>query len=241
MANVSAPVDVQPESRPESSTGVRVSLRARSNPDAPTEEIVVLSDYLVDEPTAQPRSLALPELPPLPGSANPTAVRESELDRVTRLYHQQRAYVTELETVLSRRSQELLEADEREAVLVRRFHLQTLRIAELERQAREQNTLIEQLQASLPKRPAEASELLSIRGIGPKYARTLSALGVTTVAELAALTEDDVNRVEHQLRIRNGRIRRERWVEQAQQLAPPTPSQAANETAPAATTTSTEA
>jgi predicted flap endonuclease-1-like 5' DNA nuclease len=240
MANVSTPVDVQPESRPESSTGVRVTVRARSNPDAPTEEIVVLSDYLVDEPTAQPRSPVLPELPPLPGLANPTAVLESELDRVTRLYHQQRAYVTELETVLSRRSQELLEADEREAVLVRRFHLQTLRIAELERQAREQNTSIEQLQASLPKRPAEASQLLSIRGIGPKYARTLSALGVTTVEELAALTEDDVNRIEHQLRIRNGRIRRERWVEQAQQLAPLTPH-AATETAPAATTTSTEA
>lgn len=225
------------------------AVRVRSNPDAPTEEIEVLADYLVEEPRPSARAftlprpsaralaapepsapalgmpkpsapaLARPSIPPLPVSAHSATPLQLELDRVTREQSVTRAYVAELEIVLSRRSQELLEADEREAMLVRRFHLQTLRIADLDRQVREQKTLIEQLQAALPKRPSEASELLSIRGIGPKYARILSALGVSTIEALAALSEDDVNRIEQQLRIRNGRIRRERWVEQARQHA----------------------
>jgi predicted flap endonuclease-1-like 5' DNA nuclease len=207
------------------------AVRVRTNPDAPTEEIEVLADYLVEEPRSAARALALPKpsaspqpttptIPPLPAAtANAPARWQVELDRVTREHSETRAHAAELEIVLARRSQELLEADQREAVLVRRFHLQTLRIADLDRQVREQKTLIEQLQAALPKRPSEASELLSIRGIGPKYARNLSALGVSTIEALAALTDDDVSRIEQQLRIRNGRIRRERWVEQAQEHA----------------------
>jgi predicted flap endonuclease-1-like 5' DNA nuclease len=237
MADNSTPADVQPERRRESSTGVRMALRMRSNPDTPTEEIEVIADYLVEEPRPSARTAALskpsappvvppklnghalatPSIPPLPVSANPPAHSQLELERVTREHCEAVAQVAELEIMLSRRSQELLEADEREAVLVRRFHLQTLRLAELDRQVREQKTLIEQLQSALPKRPPEASELHSIRGIGPKYARALSALGVSTIGSLAALSDDDVNRIEQQLRIRNGRIRRERWVEQAQQ------------------------
>lgn len=146
------------------------------------------------------------------------------LDRedLVRLYSEQCAYAAELETLLSRRSQELLEADEREAALVRRFRDQRRRIVELDRQLEEQSALIEQLRASLLKQPPpqpQVSELLSIRGIGPKYASTLSALGIETVAALAVLGHEDVDRIERQLRIRNGRIRRERWVEQAQKFA----------------------
>jgi predicted flap endonuclease-1-like 5' DNA nuclease len=217
MANQSTPAEVEPESPSESSTGLRVAARIRSTRDAPTEEIDLLSPDVVEEPARTARTSSVPSLPPLPVSANPLSQLQLELERVTRVHREQGLYVTELETVLARRSHELLEADEREASLVRRFHLQTMRVAELDRQVREQNTLIEQLQAVLPKRPIATSELLSIRGIGPKYARTLSALGVATIAALAALSVDDVNRIEQQLRIRNGRIRRERWVEQAQQ------------------------
>lgn len=136
-----------------------------------------------------------------------------------RLYREQCAYAAELEALLSRRSQELLEADEREAALVRRFRYKTQRIVELERQVNEQGSLIEQLRASLPRHPPEASELLSIRGIGRKYATTLTALGIGTIAALAVLSGDDIERIEQQLRIRNGRVRRERWIEQARQLA----------------------
>jgi predicted flap endonuclease-1-like 5' DNA nuclease len=162
-------------------------------------------------------ALRAPELPPLPASVTAAVTLQTEMERVMRLYRDQCAYVSELETVLSRRSQELLEADEREAALVRRFHGQSQRLAELDRHIREQNALIERLQASLPKRPTESSELHSIRGIGPKYARALSTLGIGTLAALAALSEDDVRRIEQQLRIKNGRIRRERWVEQARE------------------------
>lgn len=81
-----------------------------------------------------------------------------ELERISELNRTQAASIAELETLLERRSQELLEADEREAALVRRFHLQTLRIADFERDAREQAALIEQLKAAQPPTPAKASK-----------------------------------------------------------------------------------
>jgi predicted flap endonuclease-1-like 5' DNA nuclease len=143
-------------------------------------------------------------------------VQALDRDDLMRLYAEQCAYAAELEKLLSRRSQELLEADEREAALVRRFRDQRQRIAELDHQVEDQRALIEQLRASLPKDqppPSQASELLSIRGIGPKYASTLSTLGIETIAALAVLGVDDVDRIERQLRIHNGRIRRERWIE----------------------------
>ncbi len=148
-------------------------------------------------------------------------------DDLIRLYSEQCAHAAKLENLLSLRSQELLEADEREAALVRRFRTQLQRIAELDRQVQAQNETIAQLRAALPaQQPAPVSvsapgvsELLSIRGIGPKYARTLNALGIETIAALAVLSVEDVERIERELRIRNGRIRRERWIEQAQQIA----------------------
>ena len=240
MADLPTPADVEPElgtRAPDSSTGVRF---LRRSSDSPTEEIELIAEDLVEEPhaaQARPKS-AIPPLPPAaldrvkarngadpptPGpDSDPITRLQHELERVKRMYRDQSTYLAELETVFARRSQELLEADEREATLVRRFRLQTWRIAELEHQAREQTSLIQQLQASLPRRPAQtsSSELLQIRGIGPKYAETLSALGVDTIAALAALGEGDVTRIEQQLRIRNGRIQRERWVEQAKALLP---------------------
>jgi predicted flap endonuclease-1-like 5' DNA nuclease len=237
MAEQSNPVEVEPEpKRSESSTGVRMAVRVRTRQDAPTEEIELLAEELVEDALLNVQVRSVPEIPPLPASvlerrfglsSDPrtpasdgdwSARLESEVERTLRSARERGAYVAELETVLARRSQELLEADEREASLVRRFHLQTLRIGELSRQIREQAELIQELQASLPPRPALTSELLQVRGIGPKYARALSALGVSSLAQLAALSDADVSRIEQQLRIKNGRIQRERWLEQARAL-----------------------
>ncbi len=236
MADHSTPVDVRPEPRPDSNTGVRLAVLAPRSPDALTEEIELLAEDLIEEIGAAPGIPPLPafvlgrakprvtELEPPSFETDVVAYLKQELDRVVRVHRDQTAYVTELEKVFEQRSQELLEADDREASLVRRFHAQTLRITELEQQVREQASQIQALQAALPPRPSQDSELLKIRGIGRKYARTLAALGVETLAALAALGDADVSRIEQQLRIRNGRIQRECWVQQAQALLATTPS-----------------
>ncbi|TIQ83113.1 MAG: proton-conducting membrane transporter, partial [Mesorhizobium sp.] len=64
----------------------------------------------------------------------------------------------------------------------------------------------------------EASNLRRLIGIGPANERLLHGLGVTTYAQIAAWTADDVKRIEETLNF-DGRIERERWIEQAKLLA----------------------
>ena len=191
MADPLTPADVEPEHRLESSTGIRTATRFRHDAGASADS----------------------------QAGDSLSVVQEELQRITGLQREQAAYLEQLEVVFARRSQELLEADEREAALVRRFREQIARIAELERHVREQKVQIQDLQAVLPQRPRGAdSALLQVRGIGPKYAKALEALDLGSLEALASLNDADVQRIEQQLRIRNGRIRRERWVEQAQEL-----------------------
>lgn len=65
---------------------------------------------------------------------------------------------------------------------------------------------------------ADAEELSQIKGIGPKLRAQLAAMGVTSIAEIAAWTEDDIDRIDAQLGRFSGRIRRDDWVEQARLL-----------------------
>jgi small subunit ribosomal protein S2 len=60
-------------------------------------------------------------------------------------------------------------------------------------------------------------ELTRLNGVGPVIAAKLAAIGVTTLAQVAAWTEDDVAKVDEQLSLK-GRIGREEWVEQARKL-----------------------
>ncbi|RWO78789.1 proton-conducting membrane transporter [Mesorhizobium sp.] len=63
-----------------------------------------------------------------------------------------------------------------------------------------------------------ASNLRRLIGIGPANERLLHGLGVTTYAQIAAWTAADVKRIEETLNF-DGRIERERWIEQAKLLA----------------------
>lgn len=56
-----------------------------------------------------------------------------------------------------------------------------------------------------------------IGGIGPKFQKGLAGLGVTTLAQIAAWTEADVERIEEALNAK-GRAAREEWIEQAREL-----------------------
>ncbi len=66
--------------------------------------------------------------------------------------------------------------------------------------------------------PATAGDdLKKLSGVGPAIEKKLHGLGVTTFAEIAAWTAEDIARVDEGLNFK-GRIEREGWVEQAKKL-----------------------
>lgn len=72
-----------------------------------------------------------------------------------------------------------------------------------------------------PEAPAatgEADDLLRIKGLGPKLAERLHALGVTSLAQIAAWDDAEIDRIDAQLGRFQGRIRRDEWREQARLL-----------------------
>jgi predicted flap endonuclease-1-like 5' DNA nuclease len=64
---------------------------------------------------------------------------------------------------------------------------------------------------------AASDNLTSIKGIGKALEARLNGLGITTYAQIAALTEIDIRRIDDALGFR-GRVARDRWIAQAQAL-----------------------
>lgn len=64
-----------------------------------------------------------------------------------------------------------------------------------------------------------ADDLTRIKGLGPKIAALLGEFGVTTFAQIAAWTPEEVERIDAKLGRFSGRITRDKWVEQARLLA----------------------
>lgn len=73
--------------------------------------------------------------------------------------------------------------------------------------------------APAPAAPVAADDLARIKGVGPKLVALLGELGVTSFAQIAAWTDEDVTRIDAQLGRFAGRITRDQWVEQAKLLA----------------------
>ncbi len=65
---------------------------------------------------------------------------------------------------------------------------------------------------------AGGDDLKKLSGVGPALEKKLLAAGVTTFAQIAAWTEEDVAAMDEQLSFK-GRIEREGWIEQAKELA----------------------
>lgn len=63
-----------------------------------------------------------------------------------------------------------------------------------------------------------ADDLKKISGVGPVLEKKLNALGITTYAQIAAFTADDIAKVDDALSFK-GRIERDNWLEQAAELA----------------------
>ena len=64
----------------------------------------------------------------------------------------------------------------------------------------------------------EKDDLKKISGVGPKLEEKLNDLGIATYAQIAALTKDDIEFVDAELKFK-GRIERDDWVKQAKDLA----------------------
>ena len=58
-----------------------------------------------------------------------------------------------------------------------------------------------------------------LKGLGPKVATRLAELGITTVGQFAALSDDQAADLDAQLGTFRGRLERDRWIEQARFLA----------------------
>ena len=64
---------------------------------------------------------------------------------------------------------------------------------------------------------ATVDDLTQINGIGPVIAEKLNNLGYTTIAQLAELDADQVEKIEEQLSFK-GRVEREEWIKQAKEM-----------------------
>ena len=66
---------------------------------------------------------------------------------------------------------------------------------------------------------AGGDDLTRLKGVGPKLADQLRALGVTSFAQVAVWDDAEIDRVDAQLGRFQGRIRRDDWPAQARLLA----------------------
>ena len=67
-------------------------------------------------------------------------------------------------------------------------------------------------------RATDGDDLKQLSGVGPALEKKLLEAGITTFAQIAAWTAEDVARIDETLSFK-GRIEREGWVEQARTLA----------------------
>ncbi len=65
---------------------------------------------------------------------------------------------------------------------------------------------------------ADGDDLKRIKGVGPKLVTILNDHGITSFAQIAAWSDQDIDRIDAQLGRFQGRIRRDSWVEQARLL-----------------------
>jgi len=72
--------------------------------------------------------------------------------------------------------------------------------------------------ASAPAAASDAGDLTQITGLGPKAAEKLNEAGVTHIAQIAAWSDEDIERFDALINGR-GRIRRDDWVGQAKKLS----------------------
>jgi hypothetical protein len=165
------------------------------------------------------------ELVPAPAPApsrEAFTTMKAELGRLQAQMRARDAYLKELERALDERTRQLAAAGlgslEDVARLFGRIRGQAFRVAELELELRRLQGIVDEQQRSGARARSVADDLRRIRGIGPRFAQQLEALGYSSFDAIAAWSEADVARVAKRLRMTPERIAREAWVEQARGL-----------------------
>lgn len=72
---------------------------------------------------------------------------------------------------------------------------------------------------SAPAPSGGKDNLTQIKGLGPKIAALLGELGITSIAQIAAWDDAEIERIDAKLGRFQGRITRDNWVEQAKHLS----------------------
>ena len=80
-------------------------------------------------------------------------------------------------------------------------------------------TIAEDAPAPTPVEAGPPDPLTTLKGLGPKAAARLNELGITRYDQLAALSAGEAGRVDSQMGAFQGRMLRDRWIEQAGHLA----------------------
>jgi predicted flap endonuclease-1-like 5' DNA nuclease len=144
-----------------------------------------------------------------------------------------RSRIEKTERELERKSEELEKLHRQHESLRSLVALRADRIRELEHTLTQKNNALAErertiadLKAKLKvQKPVLADDLTRIRGIGPKFAKKLSALGITSFRQIAAWSDADIDRYAEELGTRAKRIKSAGWRESAGELAGP-PSEA---------------
>ncbi len=102
-----------------------------------------------------------------------------------------------------------LENDEQQARLMEYANGLKLQLDELQHRPK--------LPAWRAPRPREIDDLQLIWGVGPKLERLLHSLGIWTFRQIAAWTRKDIEEVDQELQVFNGRIDRDGWVASAKE------------------------
>ncbi len=93
-------------------------------------------------------------------------------------------------------------------------------VEEAEAEAEAETPAVPETPAPAPEAPAgTADDLSRIKGLGPKLQALLPTLGITTYAQIAALTDADLADLDTKLGAFAGRPAKDNWVEQAKFLA----------------------
>ena len=143
-----------------------------------------------------------------------------------RQFEARRARVESLETRVA-----AVEGDPRVVELRRAVEGFDLRLRALERSQETLRSDVDARVTAMEARLAEASasvlakktvapdpELRRIKGVGPKYEKALREIGITTIAQVAAMGDDELTRVAAQLSVPVERVRKLGWPDIARGL-----------------------
>ena len=89
---------------------------------------------------------------------------------------------------------------------------------EVDRLKRELARLRKTAPAALPAPDTTAPDIRQLKGVGEKFAQALAAIGLGSIAALAGMDDAAVAQADTGLGVFNGRLKRDRLVEQAQLL-----------------------